>query len=164
MESRSHVLTHTQIKHKIKRIAYQIYENNLDGGSLFVGGIGDRGGFLSRAIVAELRGLSSMEVFDFGILAIANHPPSITIDSSMIKGAKVVIVDDVLNTGKTLMDVIVMIFGLAPSGIETCFLAQRSHRRYPVVGDYVGIKMATTFQEHIFFDPSDPDSLQLYIE
>jgi pyrimidine operon attenuation protein/uracil phosphoribosyltransferase len=75
----------------------------------------------------------------------------------------VIVADDVLNSGKTLMHVIQPIVAASPVSLETVFLAERSYRSYPVRADYTGISLATTFQEHVSFDAADPDNLALWL-
>jgi pyrimidine operon attenuation protein/uracil phosphoribosyltransferase len=75
----------------------------------------------------------------------------------------VIVADDVLNSGKTLMHVIQPIVAANPVSLETAFLAERSYRSFPVRADYTGISLATTIQEHVSFDASDPDNMALWL-
>jgi pyrimidine operon attenuation protein / uracil phosphoribosyltransferase len=73
----------------------------------------------------------------------------------------IIVVDDVINTGETLMHVLQNIFSKKPRTIKTAFLAKREHRNYPVKADFVGISLATTLQEHVLFDNSNPAALEV---
>lgn len=165
MEKRIHLLDHMQIMHKLKRIAFQLYENNLNEKAIYIGGIGERGAFIAEKIASELRHLEALTVHYFQITT--QHTAreiELSVDKMVLQNQTIVLVDDVLNTGKTLIEIMMPLFACQPLRIETCFLAQRNHRMFPVTGDYVGLKLATTFQEHIFFDCSNPNDLKLYIE
>lgn len=157
------ILNDSQIRQKLKRMAFQIVENNMQAKELFVGGIGERGAFIAGLLCNELAAFPHIQLYPFEISVIETSV-SFSTDISPLSGKAVVLVDDVLNTGKTLMEVLVKVAAFNPDKIETCFLAQRSHRKYPVKGDYVGISLATTFQEHIYFDPSNTTNLRVYLE
>lgn len=165
--SKTIILNHSQILHKVKRIAFQIVENNQSATNLCIGGIDTRGGFLAELIYHELR---KMEIKDVELFSISinrelegTEAVDISIHEVQLKNAHVIIVDDVLNTGRTLMNVLLKIGLYHPEQIETCFLVQRSHRKFPLRGDYVGISLATTFQEHVSFNMNDKQNLEAYL-
>ena len=79
------------------------------------------------------------------------------------QGKHVLVMDDVINTGSTLMLVLSEIYRCKPNSIGTVFLAKREHRNFPVKADYVGISIATTLQEHVQFDSTDPNNLSIYL-
>lgn len=166
MEKRIYILNDQQIRQKIRRIAYQILENNLSEGKVYIGGIGERGGNIANLIHKELQNFVELESESFTISFSDKNENKVklNIESSVLANQTVIIVDDVLNTGRTLMDVLLSVAQIKPKRIETCFLAQRNHRMFPVKGDYVGISLATTFQEHIYFDVSDPSEMRVYLE
>jgi len=166
MEKRIYILNDPQIRQKIRRIAYQILENNLSEGKVFIGGIGERGGNIASLIHKELENFVEIESEFFAISFDQEKENKVTlnIESSLLVNQTIIIVDDVLNTGRTLMDILLKVAQLKPKRIETCFLAQRNHRMFPVKGDYVGISLATTFQEHIYFDAANPDQMSVYLE
>lgn len=165
--SKTIILNHNQILHKVKRIAFQIVENKQSSTNLCIGGIDTRGGFLAKLIYQELR---KMEISDVKLFSISinrelegTEAVDISIHEVQLKNAHVIIVDDVLNTGRTLMNVLLKIGLYHPEQIETCFLVQRSHRKFPLRGDYVGISLATTFQEHVSFNMNDKQNLEAYL-
>jgi pyrimidine operon attenuation protein/uracil phosphoribosyltransferase len=156
------LLSDFQIRQKLKRMAYQIVENNMQSEVLFIGGIGERGGYIAELLCKELTSINNLKLTKFDI-KVTEGNIIFSRDLKDLVGKSLILVDDVLNTGKTLMQVLVEVSNFAPDKIETCFLAQRSHRKYPVKGDYVGISLATTFQEHIYFDASDKEKLRVYL-
>jgi pyrimidine operon attenuation protein/uracil phosphoribosyltransferase len=166
-QSKTIILNHNQILNKVKRIAFQIVENNQSGTNLCIGGIDTRGGFLAELIYQELEnmGIKGVELFSISVNRNLEGTESVNISISeeRTKNAHVIIVDDVLNTGKTLMNVLLKIGMFNPEQIETCFLVQRSHRKFPLRGDYVGISLATTFQEHVSFNMADKQNLEAFL-
>ncbi|MCK9481062.1 MAG: phosphoribosyltransferase [Bacteroidia bacterium] len=163
MEKRDYILNDAQIRQRVKRIAYEILENNLNEKVVLIGGVGQRGGLLAELIAKEVDSLKEIKTKLFSIVTLIGKV-KLSVDTKELKDQTIIIVDDVLNTGKTLMDILVVVASNEPKRVETCFLAQRSHRKFPVKGDYVGISMATTFQEHIYFDASNPNKLSVYLE
>jgi pyrimidine operon attenuation protein/uracil phosphoribosyltransferase len=164
---RTDIMGHRQILITLDRIALEVCERHHSHGTLLLGGIGDRGFFLADLLssrIAKFHG-TAPELFrvDFD---------RIGFDASQIrhtplpgfKDRNVLLVDDVLNSGKTLVHVMQPIISAAPSSLETIFLAERSYRSFPVRADYVGISLATTLQEHVFFDASNPEHLNLYLQ
>ena len=162
---KTYLLNHNQIIQKIKRIAYQIEENNLEVKTLYIGGIGERGGLISQLICNELKKLREKKGVVFFQINTVNKSNEVdfSLELMQLKGKHVIVVDDVLNTGKTLMNVLVPIVEIGAERIETVFLVQRNHRQFPVIGDFVGMSLATTFQEHVYFDASDEKDLKAYL-
>lgn len=158
------VLNHQQIKDKIKRLAWQIYENNMDARFIWVAGIDDRGNFLAGLISDELKKICDKEIKSLHlVIDRLNYEPSFfsEFDLSELKDSDVVLVDDVLNTGKTICGAMLPLFRRQVAKLQLAVLASRNHRLYPVQPDFVGISMATTLQEHLRFDMSDVDNLSL---
>lgn len=161
------ILSHTQISNKLKRIAWQIFENNMDEKQLWIAGIDARGQFIAKQIVAELKKISSLEIHQLDIqLDRTTFEPRFISDTDFdeLSNAAVVIVDDVMNSGKTIVSSFMPLLNRGVRKIELAVLASRSHRLYPIKADYVGISMATTLQEHLLFDNSNPDDLKLNLE
>ena len=76
----------------------------------------------------------------------------------------ILLIDDVINSGRTLMDVMDDVYKDKPASIRTAFLAKREHRAFPVKADFVGISLATTLKEHVFFDNSNAKKLKVYLK
>jgi pyrimidine operon attenuation protein/uracil phosphoribosyltransferase len=75
----------------------------------------------------------------------------------------VIMIDDVIHSGGTSMQVLVDLYEHGFETIRTAFLAEREHRDYPIRADFVGVSIATTLQEHVFFNNENPSDLQLYL-
>ena len=73
----------------------------------------------------------------------------------------IILVDDVLNTGRSVFHLLAMLAEIKPNQLEICVLAVRHHKRFPIHANYVGLTIATTLQEHIYFDIKKPE---LYLE
>jgi pyrimidine operon attenuation protein/uracil phosphoribosyltransferase len=161
------ILTHTQISNKLKRIAWQIFENNMDEQKIWVAGIDARGQFIAQQLVTELQKISNFSIHQLSIQLHRNtFEPKFFSDTDFdeLGNSTVVIVDDVMNSGKTIVSSFMPLLNRGVRKIELAVLASRSHRLYPIKADYVGISMATTLQEHLLFDNSNPDDLKLILE
>lgn len=166
-QSSTIILSHLQIANKLKRLAWQIYENNMDESKLWIAGIDSRGQFIATHIINELNLISSLTInkLDIKLDRQTFEPRFITNDDfENLENAAIIIVDDVLNSGKTITSSFLPLMNRNIRKIEVAVLASRSHRLYPIKADYVGISMATTLQEHLKFDNSDPDDLKLLLE
>jgi len=160
------ILNHKQIITVLDRIALEICERHHQGYNLSVGGISERGSMLAAMLVEKVKVHHTGEVnlfridfdregFDWGKIQFTPLP-------DFARG-HVILVDDVLNSGKTLVHLLQPIVKAWPATLETVFLAERSYRSFPVKADYVGISLATTLQEHVYFNAEDPNNLQLYL-
>ena len=151
--SKTLILTNKQIEQKINRIAYQIYENNYDEKEIIIAGIAPNGYLLSKRIADALQSISPIKTTLIEIVIDKEDPLSAEIKISLtdkeLKNKVIVLVDDVLNSGKTL------IFGAKPflsspvKRLTTAVLVDRGHNRYPIKADFVGLSLSTTLQEHI---------------
>jgi pyrimidine operon attenuation protein / uracil phosphoribosyltransferase len=160
------ILNHQQITHKIKRLAWQIYEDNMESKQLYIAGVDNRGMYLAEQIANELRLISDLKVELINIVIDRNNfEPSFYSEFNIadIKEQSLVVVDDVLNTGKTLISAFLPLLQRQVAKIRIAVLASRSYRAFPVKADFVGISMATTIQEHLLFDDSNPQDLKLIL-
>jgi pyrimidine operon attenuation protein/uracil phosphoribosyltransferase len=147
------ILNSKQIDQKINRIAYEIYENNYNEKEIIIAGISDNGYLLAKRIADVLQKISPIRTKLIEIAINKENPFSaditITLTDKELKNKVVVLVDDVLNSGKTL------IFGAKPflsspvKCLITVVLVDRGHNLYPIKADFVGLSLSTTLQEHI---------------
>jgi pyrimidine operon attenuation protein/uracil phosphoribosyltransferase len=147
------ILNANQIQQKIDRIAYQIYENNFEEKEIIIAGISPKGFILAERLAENLKEIAKVKITLVEITVNKENPlqdeVKLSVKPKEFAGKVVILVDDVLNSGKTL------IYGLAPflhahvKRITTAVLVDRNHNRYPIKADFVGLSLATTLQEHI---------------
>jgi pyrimidine operon attenuation protein/uracil phosphoribosyltransferase len=147
------ILNSTQIQQKINRIAYEIYENNYDEKEIIIAGIAKNGFVLANHIAEVLQKISPIKTKLIEIVIDKKNPLSAEIKLGMsdkeLQNKVIILVDDVLNSGRTL------IFGAKPflmmpvKRLTTVVLVDRGHNRYPIKADFVGLSLSTTLQEHI---------------
>lgn len=161
-ENKTLILDHDVILLKLERIACEICEKHTQSQSIVLCGMNSRGYFIAGQLATHINKiLPSLQIELVQVTAEGGMP--VFTPQTEFKGKSVLVADDVINTGKTLMQVVNSIFTNQPASIETAFLAKREHRNYPVKADYFGISLATTLQEHVYFDNASPNALQVYL-
>ena len=147
------VLNEQQINQKIKRMAFEIYENNFKEKSIVVAGIEGQGYFFAKILSKELEAIASFEVVIAKVTVdkFSQLQSEITIDKDpkMIKRKCVLLVDDVLNTGRTLAYAMKPFFEMGVKKIEVAVLVNRSHTLFPIMPTYTGYQLSTTLKDHV---------------
>lgn len=150
------VLNHKQVGQKITRMAFEIYERNLHAsGGMVVAGISGMGTILGHLLATELRKISPLQVEEVEVILDKQAVTATEIQLSnpiALKGKTIILVDDVLNTGKTLVYALKPFLEHEVEKIEIAVLVNRSHGLFPVKPDYTGFELATTYNEHIRVD------------
>ena len=147
------LLSEEQIHGKIKRIAYQILENNYLEDHLYLAGIKGGGYLLAEKIQHEYNLISDKPAKLLKVSIDKENPLSspVELDKSIEtpEHSVVIIIDDVLNSGRTVIYALKPFLGMPLKKIESAFLVNRSHRLFPVSAKYTGMELSTTLQEHI---------------
>jgi pyrimidine operon attenuation protein/uracil phosphoribosyltransferase len=146
------ILTDTEIRHKTKRIAYQIYETFSTENEVVLAGIASNGYVFAQKIAEELCQISDLKV-TLCEVSINKQDPKGPISTSIPKDAYenkgLVLIDDVLNSGTTLIYGVKHFLEVTLSKFKTAVLVDRNHKKYPVKADFKGISLSTSLQEHI---------------
>lgn len=150
--SQNRILNHAQIEHKIKRIAYQIYETFVDEETIVIAGIANNGYIFATKIARALEGISPIKVLLCEV-KINKQNPSAPITTSLTEKEYTdkgfVLVDDVLNSGTTLVYGVKHFLEVPLRKFKTAVLVDRNHKKYPVKADFKGISLSTSLQEHV---------------
>jgi len=152
IEKNSTILTHQEIKHKIKRIAYQIYENNVDEQEIILAGIADNGYILAKKLKFELSKISDLKPILCKVVINKKKPRNLietSISENDYTNKSVVLIDDVLNSGTTLIYAVRHFLNVPLKRFKTAVLVNRNHKKYPVKADFKGISLSTSLNEHI---------------
>ncbi len=150
--SQTTILTHTDIENKLKRIAYQIYENNVYEKEIIISGIDRKGYKLAERIANILMKISPLKVKLCKVSINKKEPlaPVITsLDSETYKNKSIVLIDDVLHTGSTLMYGVKHFLEVPLKQFQTAVLVDRNHKKYPIKVDFKGVSLSTSIQDHI---------------
>lgn len=151
-ETNNIILTHEEIIHKIKRIAYQIYESNVDEKEIILAGIESNGYVLAKKLKTVLKKISPLEPILCKVSIDKKNPLNnvkTSISPEDYKNKSVVLIDDVLNSGTTLIYGVKHFLNVPLKQFKTAVLVNRNHKKYPVKADFKGISLSTSLKEHI---------------
>lgn len=147
------ILDAPQVMQKIRRMAFEIYENNFKEKSIVIAGIDGQGYELARLLAKEVEAVAGIEVnlVKVSLDKLAPQQGEVTLDCDIktVRKKCIIMVDDVLNTGRTLA------YGLKPfldtevKKIETAVLVNRSHTLFPIYPQYTGYELSTTIKDHV---------------
>lgn len=161
------LLNHKQIQQRIVRLAYQVYEDNFDQQEIILAGIEKSGYVVAERLCQALQAICPIHIRLVRIEVDKENPTRVGMNPFLsredLRDKVVVVVDDVLNSGKTLIYSLRPFLDADMRKIRTVLLVDRDHKRYPVEADFVGITLSTTLQEHIRVDFT-PGHEAVYLE
>lgn len=162
--SRVLILDRQRIERKLVRMAWQIWEHNSNRKSLTLVGIADNGVAIAQKLAEHLAQISPLTINVRSLTLSKKDPLSrpVTLDGP-IQDASIVLVDDVANSGRTLMYALPPILESAPEKVLISVLVDRKHKSFPVAPDIIGHQLATTLQEHIIVQ-IDKAGMAAYLE
>ncbi|MDE3125244.1 MAG: phosphoribosyltransferase [Bacteroidota bacterium] len=151
MKEKKEILSQQIIQYKLERLALEVAENlgNTTDDILLMG-IRKNGFIMANLIVALIRPYFKQKVEVIGVTMNKQVPDEINFDMPIIANGKhILLIDDVANTGRTLLYALKPLLQQYPKSIQTMVLIERMHKLFPIKPDYVGLSIATTLQEHI---------------
>lgn len=167
MSAENQLLNPRQTAQKVKRMAYEICEQNLQESNVIIAGIFDEGYCLAQMLEEQLRVIAPFAValLQVKLDKTAATQPIVSIDKQEVnfENQVVVLVDDVLNSGKTLTYALAPFVAKGCKKIQVAVLVERSHRTFPIRADYVGYALATTIQERVLVQLGEQDAIGVYL-
>ena len=166
-EEKVKLLDKAQTLQKIKRISYEVLENNIKEKKIVLCGIEGQGIIFARLLKKELEKITEAEI-TVSCLAIDKIKPekseiSLEPELKNVSGAVLILLDDVLNTGRTFTYALRPLLELKIKKLQTAFVVDRNHKLFPVSADYVGYSLSTTFQDHIEVVLDDTKQAGVYL-
>ena len=157
------VLNTQQMSQKIQRMAWEIYEQNHAEKNIIVAGIAKRGFLIAERIAKKLANISEIEVILVSVQLDKDNPlgTAIKVGEVDFTNQTVVLVDDVLKSGKTLMYGAQYFMQKPLKKLTTAVLIDRNYKRYPIKADVVGLSLSTTMQEHVAVELGDKEAVYL---
>jgi pyrimidine operon attenuation protein/uracil phosphoribosyltransferase len=156
VSSKNYILTKEVAEKKLQRMAYEIVERNPGEDNIILAGIKENGSVIAQKMMKLLRPIYSGQLnlieisLDKKNLSDIHLSPEINLDEKVV-----IVADDVVNAGKTLLYALKPILQFSPKKIQTLVLVERTHKAFPVTSDYVGLSIATTLEEHIIVEVED---------
>ncbi len=152
---KNYILTQQVAEKKLRRMAFEILEHNAGEQEVILAGIRGSGSVIARNIQQQLKEIAG-DRLTIRLITIAldkKKPGVVTLSESLPFDDKVIIVvDDVANSGRTLLYAMKPFLDFHPRKIESLVLVERTHKVFPVQPDYTGLSLATTLQEHIYVE------------
>ena len=148
--SRILILDEERIARKIVRMAWQIFEHNSSRASVTLIGIADGGAIIAQKLAGHLRDISPLAV-TVARLDLDKKSPAgkIANVNGPVDDKSIVLVDDVANSGRTLLYALQALLDKAPEQILIAVLVDRKHKSFPITPDIIGHQVATTIQGNI---------------
>jgi len=153
VSNKNYILTKEVAEKKLQRMAYEIVERNPGEDNIILAGIKENGLVIAKKMKELLQSiyfgqLNLIEIsLDKKNLSDIHLSPEINLDEKVV-----IVADDVVNAGKTLLYALKPILQFSPKKIQTLVLVERTHKAFPVTSDYVGLSIATTLEEHIIVE------------
>ncbi len=151
-----YILSADAAARKLRRMAYEIAERNTGLASLVLAGVHENGMQIALLLQEMLREIGVPVADMVEIQLDKRHPTTVSLSKEIpIDGQTIILVDDVADSGKTLLYALKPFLQKHPSGIQTLVLVDRAHKAFPIQPDYIGLSLSTTLQEHIFVSIED---------
>lgn len=154
MDEKNLIIPEVQIRQIIKRIAFEIYENNFDEKQIAVVGIYEKGYKLAQLISDELNEINGKQKTKLVRLDINKDKPlaeevKLDVPGEELRGLAVLLIDDVQNTGRTFSHSLKALLEFDIKKLETAVLVDRSHKLFPIMSNYTGYELSTTIDDHV---------------
>ena len=158
---RNYILNEEVAQKKLLRIAYEILENNYEETEIVLAGIRESGSVIARNIQRILNSIQNHIKTDLVTITLDKKmPKEVTLSKPLsFDGKTIILIDDVSNTGKTLLYALKPFLAAYPKKIQTLVLVERTHKIFPITPYYVGLSVATTLLEHIYVE-ADGDQVK----
>ncbi len=146
------ILTHDEINYRITRIAYQIYESNVNEKEVILAGIDTNGYLLAKKLKTILKKIAPINPTLCKVIINKKQPLagiSTSLQPEEYTNKSIVLIDDVLNSGTTLIYGVKHFLNVPLKQFKTAVLVNRNHKKYPVKADFKGISLSTSLQEHV---------------
>ena len=151
-DTKNIILNTLAVSQKTRRIAYQILESNSNEKEVIIVGIVGNGLLFAKEIVRDLNQISDIKTTLCEIVINKKNPldtVSTTLSEEDYKNKSIVLVDDVLNSGATLIYAVKHFLNVPLKRFKTAVLVNRNHKKYPVKADFKGISLSTSINEHV---------------
>jgi len=164
MSNKKYILSKEIAAKKLRRMALQVVENNYEEQQLVLIGIKENGVVIAHKIAAYLKETfnGSIEIMELNLDK--KHPGLIELSNNIdFNNKTILLIDDVANSGKTMLYALKPLLEQYPKKIQTLVLVERTHKAFPVAVDYVGLSLSTTLEEHIFVEVTGDEITGAYL-
>ena len=146
------ILDYQSIKKKIRRISLQILESNIDQDEIIIAGIDLNGFIIAKKISQEISKISEINIKLCKVKIDKKNPLndiSTSLNFEECQNKYIVVIDDVLNSGATLMYSVKYFLNTKIKSLKTAVLVDRNHKKYPIKADFKGLSLSTSIQSKV---------------
>jgi pyrimidine operon attenuation protein / uracil phosphoribosyltransferase len=150
---KKYILTETVAEKKLKRMALEVAERNYNEKELLLIGIKENGIVIANIIAKLMKDVFAGSITVVALSMDKKKPTTITIEKDIdVDGKTILLIDDVANSGRTMLYALKPLLEKHPKKIQTLALVERTHKTFPVDVDYIGLSISTTLDEHIYVE------------
>ena len=155
----SHFILSKEIAYrKMQRMAYEIAEQNINEKQVILAGIRNSGVIIARILLGYLKEIYKGKIILIEIAIDKKNPKNLSLSKEInFDGQNIILIDDVANSGKTLLYAIKPFLDFYPKKIQTLVLVERSYKEFPVSPDYVGLSISTALTEKIIVETTEDE-------
>lgn len=168
LDIKNQILDRQQILQKIKRMSYEIYENNIGEKELVFAAVHEQGYLFATLLHAEFQKISNIPTLLIAVhldkFAPTQSEVSLGCELEFVKNKTIILIDDVLNTGRTFAYALRPFLKTEIKKLQTAVLVDRGgHKQFPVAADYSGYELSTTIRQHIQVELADAEKFGVYL-
>ena len=167
MASKKLILNNQEALQKINRIAYQIFEDNYSEKEIILVGIAKKGYLFAEKLASTLNEIATFKVTLVKLTIDKDNPIEneaiLDADTKVLSNKVIILVDDVLNTGKALIYGVKFLLEHPIKQMSTSVLVDRNHKKYPIGIHYTGLSLSTTLQNHISVEYDDDNNMSAFL-
>jgi len=153
MKDKKYILSAEVAGKKLRRMALEVAEQNYTAKQLVLIGIKSNGIVIAKKISSYLKEVFKGEIVVLELSLDKKKPAAITLNEKMdFNGKTILLIDDVANSGRTMLYALKPLLEQFPEKIQTLALVERTHKTFPVYVDYTGLSVSTTTDEHIYVE------------
>ncbi len=149
---------------KLHRMALEVAERNQETDSLILIGIKENGIFIAKKIAAYLKEVFKGDIKVLELWLDKKDPGEIKLSENIdFNNKSILLIDDVANSGRTMLYALKPLLQQKPKQVETLALLERTHKKFPIAVDYVGLSISTTLQENIVVEVRDGEIMGAFM-
>ena len=167
-DTKNLILNRQQTLQKIRRMTYQIYENNLDESEIIFAGVQDRGYLLAKLLYSDFQQIADIPAHLISVtldkFAPTQSEVRLDCEIDFVRNKTLILIDDVLNTGRTFAYTLRPFLKTEIKKLQTAVLVDRGgHKLFPLSADYSGFELSTTLRQHIHVELGSEENFGVYL-